>query len=258
MLASLMLDRPPLADDRWLVTGAGLRAADRRGACRCLIGGKVYNMLQGVMTAKVVVVLGFCLIDRPVVRQPGELVQDLQRIFEVRHRADHRGRRPRNDRQPLRASLATRELAARSRWATSRCWGRSPDMPAAAAWPMPPTATSCATRAGAWAAGRRHPQRRRRAQHHAEPRGQSLSSITRHKSRALARLVALYHHRPGVRLGPGLLHGDGVAGAALAAIRRALDADGAEARLGAVADHGRRHPPRAAVRRRRRQGCSGS
>ncbi|MFM9069586.1 MAG: Nramp family divalent metal transporter [Planctomycetota bacterium] len=60
LIASLMLNRPPGEEDRLLVT---------RLAYLCLIGtvmpvligGKVYNMLQAVMTAKVLMVLGFCL-----------------------------------------------------------------------------------------------------------------------------------------------------------------------------------------------------
>ncbi|WP_422927848.1 Nramp family divalent metal transporter [Singulisphaera sp. PoT] len=60
LLASLYLDRPPGAGDRWLVTilaYAMLLAV----ALPILVGGKVYNMLQAIMTVKVTVVLGFCL-----------------------------------------------------------------------------------------------------------------------------------------------------------------------------------------------------
>ena len=60
MIASLMLDRSPTMDDRWLITP--LAYICLFGAVLpILLGGKVYNMLQGVMTAKVIVVLGFCL-----------------------------------------------------------------------------------------------------------------------------------------------------------------------------------------------------
>jgi len=60
LIASLILDRPPTPADRGLVTVL---------AYVCLLGvtlpiflgGKVYNMLQVVMTAKVAIVLGFCL-----------------------------------------------------------------------------------------------------------------------------------------------------------------------------------------------------
>jgi hypothetical protein len=61
MAASLILDRPPSEADRGLVTVLAyifLFAV----ALPVLLGGKVYNMLQAVMTTKVVVVLGFCLI----------------------------------------------------------------------------------------------------------------------------------------------------------------------------------------------------
>ncbi|MDZ4686904.1 MAG: Nramp family divalent metal transporter [Planctomycetaceae bacterium] len=60
MIAALILDRPPTVDDRWLI--APLAYACLLGvALPVLLGGKVYNMLQGVMTAKVAIVLGFCL-----------------------------------------------------------------------------------------------------------------------------------------------------------------------------------------------------
>jgi hypothetical protein len=61
IFASLLLDRPPGETDRWLVTILAyifLAAI----SLPVLIGGKIYNMLQAVMTAKVVVVLGFCLL----------------------------------------------------------------------------------------------------------------------------------------------------------------------------------------------------
>lgn len=61
MLAALYLDRPPTIDDRWLITP--LAYACLFGvALPVLLGGKVYNVLQRVMTVKVVVVLGFCFI----------------------------------------------------------------------------------------------------------------------------------------------------------------------------------------------------
>lgn len=61
MAASLWLDRPPTQADSKLVTALAyvfLLAV----ALPVLVGGKVYNMLQAVMAAKVAVVLGFCLI----------------------------------------------------------------------------------------------------------------------------------------------------------------------------------------------------
>jgi hypothetical protein len=61
MIASLVLGRAPTLDDRWLITP--LAYACLFGvALPVLVGGKVYNVLQGVMTVKVVVVLGFCLL----------------------------------------------------------------------------------------------------------------------------------------------------------------------------------------------------
>lgn len=61
MVAALILDRPPGDADRNLVTV--LAYVFLVGvALPVLAGGKVYNMLQTVMTAKVVAVLGFCLL----------------------------------------------------------------------------------------------------------------------------------------------------------------------------------------------------
>jgi hypothetical protein len=60
MVASLILDRPPLADDKALVTGLAYLLLVV-AVLPVLAGGKIYNMLQWVMTTKVVVVLGFCL-----------------------------------------------------------------------------------------------------------------------------------------------------------------------------------------------------
>ena len=60
LMATIWLDRPPTAADSSLVNGLAL-------ACLGLVvlpvlaGGKIYNTLQWIMTAKVVVVLGFCL-----------------------------------------------------------------------------------------------------------------------------------------------------------------------------------------------------
>jgi hypothetical protein len=60
MIASLILDRAPTMQDRWLITP--LAYACLLGvALPVLMGGKVYNVLQAVMTVKVVVVLSFCL-----------------------------------------------------------------------------------------------------------------------------------------------------------------------------------------------------
>ena len=60
MIASLYLGRPPTLDDRWLITP--LAYACLFGVVLpVLVGRKVYNVLQTVMTAKVFIVLGFCL-----------------------------------------------------------------------------------------------------------------------------------------------------------------------------------------------------
>jgi len=60
-LAALWLNRLPGAEDRLVVmTMAYLCLA--LVALPVLVGGKIYNMLQAIMTFKVIVVLGFCLI----------------------------------------------------------------------------------------------------------------------------------------------------------------------------------------------------
>lgn len=59
MIASIYLDRPPSKEDLWLVVP--LAYACLFGvALPVILGGKVYNILQWVMTAKIVIVLGFC------------------------------------------------------------------------------------------------------------------------------------------------------------------------------------------------------
>ena len=61
LIASLILDRPPTLADRGLITV--LAYACLLGVTLPIfVGGKVYNMLQMVMIAKVAIVLGFCLI----------------------------------------------------------------------------------------------------------------------------------------------------------------------------------------------------
>lgn len=60
ILASLYLDRPPGAEDAALVRGLSFVCLFGV-TLPVLIGGKIYNMLQAVMTAKVLFVLGFCL-----------------------------------------------------------------------------------------------------------------------------------------------------------------------------------------------------
>ncbi len=61
LLAALWLDRPPSAADHGLVTGLSYVCLFAV-ALPVLAGGKVYNMLQAVMTLKVAAVLAFCLV----------------------------------------------------------------------------------------------------------------------------------------------------------------------------------------------------
>jgi hypothetical protein len=59
MIASLILDRPPTKEDLWLVVPLAY-ACLFAVAFPVVMGGKVYNILQWVMTAKIAIVLGFC------------------------------------------------------------------------------------------------------------------------------------------------------------------------------------------------------
>lgn len=61
LIASLMLGRPPTLADRGLISVLAYLCLFGV-TLPVLLGGKVYNMLQAVMTAKVAIVLGFCLI----------------------------------------------------------------------------------------------------------------------------------------------------------------------------------------------------
>ena len=61
VLSAFILNRIPMAEDRWLVTTLAFILL---GAVSLpiLVGGKIYNMTQALMTTKVFVVLRFCLI----------------------------------------------------------------------------------------------------------------------------------------------------------------------------------------------------
>jgi hypothetical protein len=59
MIASLILDRPPTKEDLWLVVTLAY-ACLFAVAFPVVMGGKIYNILQWVMTAKIAIVLGFC------------------------------------------------------------------------------------------------------------------------------------------------------------------------------------------------------
>ncbi len=60
LIASLYLDRPPTPDDAFLVNSLAYLCLGLV-VLPVLVGGKVYNMLQIIMTAKVFIVLTFCL-----------------------------------------------------------------------------------------------------------------------------------------------------------------------------------------------------
>ena len=61
VIAALYLDRPPGPEDKFLVNSVGYVLLGLV-SLPILMGGKIYNMMQIVMTTKVVVVLGFCVI----------------------------------------------------------------------------------------------------------------------------------------------------------------------------------------------------
>ena len=86
MAAALWLDRPPTVADRGLVTMLAyvfLLAV----ALPVLLGGKIYNMLQAIMTVKVAVGARLLFDGRLILRQRGQLVERLQRVRQVRDRA---------------------------------------------------------------------------------------------------------------------------------------------------------------------------
>ena len=60
LITSIYLDRPPTYGDTWLVNTIAYVCLGIV-VLPILVGGKVYNMLQIIMTAKVVIVLSFCL-----------------------------------------------------------------------------------------------------------------------------------------------------------------------------------------------------
>jgi hypothetical protein len=60
LATAMYLDRPPTAEDSFLVNCVAYLCL-ALVVLPVLVGGKVYNMLQVVMTAKVFIVLGFCL-----------------------------------------------------------------------------------------------------------------------------------------------------------------------------------------------------
>lgn len=69
LLAALILDRVPRIDDRWLVTTLAFVML-AVVSLPILVGGKIYNTMQAVFTAKVFGVLGFCLVLSVLFVQP--------------------------------------------------------------------------------------------------------------------------------------------------------------------------------------------
>lgn len=70
VIAALILDRPPDTGDQALVTFLAYLCLGLV-VVPILIGGKVYNTLQAIMTTKVAVVLGFCLAIGVLFVSPG-------------------------------------------------------------------------------------------------------------------------------------------------------------------------------------------
>ncbi len=61
VIAALYLDRPPGPEDKALVNTLGYLLLGGV-TLPILVGGKIYNMMQVVMTTKIVIVLGFCML----------------------------------------------------------------------------------------------------------------------------------------------------------------------------------------------------
>ncbi|HET6425765.1 MAG TPA: Nramp family divalent metal transporter [Planctomycetaceae bacterium] len=60
LITAMIRNRPPTLEDAWLINALSMLLLGLI-VLPILVGGKVYNMLQLVMTAKVFIVLGFCL-----------------------------------------------------------------------------------------------------------------------------------------------------------------------------------------------------
>ena len=82
VLTALILDRVPGEEDRWLVTTLAFILL---GAVSLpiLVGGKIYNTMQAVMTTKVFAVLGFCLIIGVLFVSPANWANVFSGFFKV-------------------------------------------------------------------------------------------------------------------------------------------------------------------------------
>ncbi len=130
LCATLWLDRPPTEADAMLVNT--LAYVCLGGVILpVLIGGKVYNTLQFVMTIKVFVVLGFCLFLGVCFVSPKAGSMSSAALCDsetYRHRM-HPATTPSRMPSLIFCRMA---LFRPWHWETSRCWERSPDMRAAA------------------------------------------------------------------------------------------------------------------------------
>jgi len=82
VVAALYLDRPPGEQDRWLVVALAYVLL-ALVSLPILVGGKIYNMMQAVMTTKVVVVLGFCLVIGVLFVSPSNWANVFGGFFKV-------------------------------------------------------------------------------------------------------------------------------------------------------------------------------
>ena len=82
VLTALILNKVPGEEDRWLVTALAFVLV---GAVTLpiLLGGKIYNMMQWVMTTKVFVVLGFCMIMGVLFVSPANWASVVSGFFKV-------------------------------------------------------------------------------------------------------------------------------------------------------------------------------
>ena len=237
MAASLWLDRPPSVADRGLVTMLAyvfLLAV----ALPVLAGGKIYNMLQAIMTVKVAVVLGFCLMigvscvsaanwwnvfsgfvkfgTVPTIVQGHEATVNLVQY---------------------RLTEGTWPLIALSNIAVIGAFAGY-----AGGGGLSNSTYSNFVRDKGWGMGSvvgAIPERDWGPARHAQPRGQGIRH-QRDESGSLEDVVALRPGGSNLCLGARMLHGHGIARPALIRVCAVFRAHRRQVRVGTIPDHGRR------------------
>jgi hypothetical protein len=82
VLTALILDRVPGEEDRWLVTTLAFILLGVV-SLPILVGGKIYNTMQAVMTTKVFGVLGFCRVIGVLFVSPANWVNVFSGFFKI-------------------------------------------------------------------------------------------------------------------------------------------------------------------------------